>query len=103
MWAGLDQNGSKGNALYAARLSALSAWTVGQKRGWWKGVKGGDLGVVVMGLAVLNALVTRDQARGEESVDSRVVRWTMEILRGDRELGMAPKVEGEKKGKDRND
>lgn len=78
-------SGGKANALYAARLSALSAWQVGKKRGLWKGVKGGDLGILVVGLAVLNAV---SSVAREGSVDSRVVRWTMEVLRGERELGM---------------
>lgn len=92
MFAVLDRKGGKANALYAARLSALSAWQVGKKRGAWRGTPGGDLAIVVLGLAILNGVIVRDRSRKENSVNSRVVRWAMEVLRGERELGMAAKV-----------
>ena len=44
------------------RLSVDSAWKVGVKRGYWKGVKGGDVALFVLGLAVVN--VVYEKRRG---------------------------------------
>ncbi|KAL9107694.1 MAG: hypothetical protein Q9227_007409 [Pyrenula ochraceoflavens] len=84
----------KGNALYMARLSADSLWKVGKKKGWWKGVRGGDVLVFVIGLGVLNAVT--DYGR-EGSVDSGLVKRVMANLQGERELGM--QVNNKEEGK----
>ena len=52
----MDRKGGKGHFLYSMRLSIDSLWKVGVKRGYWKGVSGGDVAVFVAGLAVVNAV-----------------------------------------------
>jgi hypothetical protein len=85
----------RANALYAARVSADSLWKVGVKRGWWRGVKGGDVWVFVTGLVVLNLVY---EARAD-AIDSGAVRWLMRVLRGEAEIGVANKTRDEKKVK----
>jgi hypothetical protein len=77
----------RANALYAARVGADSLWKVGVKHGWWKGIKGGDVGVFVAGLMVTNMVY---EAR-EDAVDSGLVRWLMKVLRGEAEIGLGIK------------
>ncbi|KAL7779953.1 hypothetical protein CFE70_009971 [Pyrenophora teres f. teres 0-1] len=42
LWGFLARNSGRGNFMYMARLSVDSAWKVGVKRRWWKGIKNGD-------------------------------------------------------------
>lgn len=60
LWGILEKDAGRGNFLYSARLSIDSTWKVGVKRGWWKGVKGGDVWLFVASLAVLNMVYTKD-------------------------------------------
>lgn len=62
MWGIVDRKGGYGHFLYSLRLSVDSAWKVGVKRGWWKGVRGGDVALFVVGLAVVN--VVYEKRRG---------------------------------------
>ena len=52
----IDRRGGHGHFLYSIRLSIDSMWKVGKKRGWWKGVKGGDVLLTVAGLGVINVV-----------------------------------------------
>ncbi|KAL8715117.1 MAG: hypothetical protein Q9220_001074 [cf. Caloplaca sp. 1 TL-2023] len=79
LWAILERKGGRSNFLYSVRLSADSTWQVGKKRGWWKGVKGGDLAVFVAGLGVIGAVFERDRA----AVQGSLVRKGMGFLRGE--------------------
>lgn len=54
--------------LYSARMAADSLWRSGVKRGWWKGVRGGDVLVFVAALALAGAVYERERER-EERVD----------------------------------
>lgn len=56
MWGLVDRRGGHGHFLYSARLSIDSVWKVGKKRGWWKGVRGGDVALFVAGLGVVNVV-----------------------------------------------
>lgn len=81
-----DRGGAgRGNSLYASRVSVDSLWKVGRKRGWWTGVRGGDVGVFVAGLMVLNVVL---EWQGEKAVDSGVVRSVLGVLRGESEVGL---------------
>lgn len=61
LWALVLEPGSaRSNGLYSMRMSADSLWKVGRKRGWWKGIKGGDLWILVAGMAVLGGVYERD-------------------------------------------
>jgi hypothetical protein len=95
----LDRSGAgRGNSLYAGRVSADSLWKVGVKRGWWRGVGGGDVYVFVAGLAVLNGVL---KWQGERAVDSAVVRGLLGVLRGERELGLGNRVVEKREGRGR--
>ena len=90
----------KGNALYAARSSADSLWKVGKKRGWWRGINGGDVYLFALSLAMINIVYEKR----EEAVDGGALKWLMKLLRGEtgldldaRKLQAVETVEHEKK------
>lgn len=90
----MARKGERGNFLYSARVSIDSLWKVGVKRGWWKGVKGGDVLLFVASLALLDAVY---EAR-PKAVKGAALRKGMGVLRGegwvDRAVGV--QVEDEK-------
>ncbi|KAL9630021.1 MAG: hypothetical protein Q9164_006617 [Protoblastenia rupestris] len=59
MWAFVDRKGGRGQVMYSVRMSVDSLWKVGKKRGWWRGVQGGDVAVFVMSLALMNVVYER--------------------------------------------
>lgn len=79
MWAFLERKGGRGNALYTARLSIDSLWKVGVKRGWWRGVKNGDVLLFVASLAVINGVYEKRP----RAVAGPSVRKSLGMLRGD--------------------
>jgi hypothetical protein len=79
LWAFLDRKGGRANALYSARMSIDSLWKVGIKRGWWRGVKNGDVLLFVLSLATVNVLYETSP----RSVNSGVVRKSLGMLRGE--------------------
>lgn len=79
LWAYiLDPVSARANSLYSLRASIDSLWKVGKKRGWWRGVKGGDLVVLVLGMAVLGGVSEID----EGAIRDGVVRRLVKSLRG---------------------
>jgi hypothetical protein len=79
MWGWLVRSDARGEFLYGARASIDSLWKVGRKRGWWRGIRGGDVGLFVASLAVINVVYERD----ERAVRSRIARRTVSSLRGE--------------------
>ncbi|KAL8992778.1 MAG: hypothetical protein Q9169_006847 [Polycauliona sp. 2 TL-2023] len=79
LWAFLERKGGQSSFLYSARMSMDSTWKVGKKRGWWNGIKGGDLGVFVVGLMVINMIYERDAS----AVQGGMVRKGLGYLRGE--------------------
>jgi hypothetical protein len=75
----LQRNGGRGQFLYSARASIDSAWKVGRKRGWWRGVRGGDVWIFVASLAVMNAIY---DGRNMGAIDSGIVRRGLGSVRG---------------------
>jgi len=65
--------------MYSARATIDSLWKVGRKRGWWRGIRGGDVGLFVASLMVINVIYERDA----RAVRSGVVRRTVSSLRGE--------------------
>jgi hypothetical protein len=61
------------------KSSLDSLWKVGRKRGWWNGVRGGDVWVFVASLMVVNSVFERSP----KSVRSRLVRKSLNSLRGE--------------------
>lgn len=88
LWAlVLGPGSARENGLYSVRLSVDSLWKVGRKRGWWKGIKGGDLWVLVASMAVLGSVYERDPG----AVQTGWVRRGLGGLRGE---GWSDKVAG---------
>ncbi|TVY31905.1 hypothetical protein LSUB1_G008383, partial [Lachnellula subtilissima] len=70
LWGFVVRRQARGEFLYSARTSLDSLWKVGRKRGWWKGMRGGDVWVFVASLMVINLVYERDP----KAVSSAVVR-----------------------------
>ena len=64
--------------MHSVRTSIDSFWKVGKKRGWWKGVEGGDVLLFVVGLALMN----RVYDRRKEAID-RGIGNGLGWMRGD--------------------
>jgi hypothetical protein len=79
LWAFLERGSGRSNFLYSARLSMDSLWKVGVKRGWWKGVKNGDVLVFVASLAMIQSIYETNP----KAVSGGVVRKSLGMLRGD--------------------
>ncbi|KAL3427759.1 hypothetical protein PVAG01_01268 [Phlyctema vagabunda] len=79
LWGFMIKSNGRGAFLYSARASVDSLWKVGKKRGWWKGVKGGDVWLFVFSLMIVNVVYERD-ARGIRSVG---LRKSISSLRGE--------------------
>jgi hypothetical protein len=79
LWGFLERESGRGSFLYSARLSIDSLWKVGVKRGWWKGVRGGDVWLFVVALAALNVVYTKDQ----KAIHGGMLRRVIAGLRGE--------------------
>jgi hypothetical protein len=79
LWAFIDKEAGRGNYLYSVRLSLNSLWKVGVKRGWWKGIKGGDVWLFVAALAAVNVVYTKDV----HALRSSALRTVIAGLRGE--------------------
>jgi hypothetical protein len=79
LWAFLERKSGRSNFMYSARLSIDSLWKVGVKHGWWKGIKNGDVLLVVMSLALINTIYEVDP----KSVNGGVVRKGLGMIRGE--------------------
>lgn len=89
LWAYIARHKERGNFLYSMRLSIDSLWKVGRKRGWWRGVKNGDVLVFVASLALINAVY-----EGRPSaVQGAMIRKGMGVMRGDGWVDRAEKKE----------
>ena len=60
LWGFVVRGDARGEFLYGARASLDSLWKVGRKRGWWREVRGGDVGLFVASLMVINVVYERD-------------------------------------------
>lgn len=85
MWALLERESGRNTFLYSARTSIDSLWKVGVKRGWWKGVRNGDVWLFVGCLMVVNGVFTRDKRALRGGVAERGVTF----LRGMDDTSMA--------------
>lgn len=79
LWAFLERKGGRSNFLYSTRMSIDCLWKVGIKRGWWRGVKNGDVLLFVASLATINVLYEISP----RSVSSGVARKGLGVLRGE--------------------
>ncbi|KAK5118090.1 hypothetical protein LTR62_004136 [Meristemomyces frigidus] len=79
MFAYVARRGERSNFLYSARLSIDSLYKVGKKRGWWKGVRQGDVLLFVASLALLNVVYERQPG----AVRGAMVRKALSTVRGE--------------------
>ena len=77
-WAFVDRGAGRSNFLYSARLSLDSLWKVGKKRGWWTGVRGGDVWLFVASLCMINVMFERRPM----AVQGAAVRKALGVCRG---------------------
>ena len=92
----MDRRGGKGHFLYSVRLSIDSLWKVGVKRGYWKGMSGGDVAVFAAGLAVINVVYEKRRSVVGGGV-GKGVGW----LRGEDLLGKKNAEEEQKEGNEK--
>ncbi len=90
LWGFVVRRDARSEFLYGARASIDSLWKVGRKRGWWRGLRGGDVGLFVASLMVINAVYERDA----RALRSGLARRGVSYLRGE---GLKDVVAEEKK------
>ncbi|KAF2115811.1 hypothetical protein BDV96DRAFT_545577 [Lophiotrema nucula] len=78
-WAFLERKNGRSNFLYSARMSIDSLWKVGVKKGWWRGVKNGDVLLFALSLATVNVLYEISP----KSINSGVARKGLGVMRGE--------------------
>ena len=100
LWAFVARRHERSNFLYSARLSIDSFYKVGRKRGWWRGVKNGDVMVFVASMALLNIVY---EARAG-AVKGSMIRKAVSTVRGegwvDKVTVKSKEAEGESKEKE---
>ncbi|CZS89958.1 uncharacterized protein RCO7_02338 [Rhynchosporium graminicola] len=79
IWGYIVRREARGEFLYATRASIDSLWKVGRKRGWWKGIRGGDVWIFVVSLMCVNVVFEREK----KAINSGVVRRGVGFLRGE--------------------
>ena len=79
LWGFVVRRDARGEFLYSARMSVDSLWKVGRKRGWWRGIRGGDVWIFVVSLMVVNVVYERDA----RALRSGVIRRGVSSFRGE--------------------
>ncbi|KAI9700855.1 MAG: hypothetical protein M1836_002225 [Candelina mexicana] len=77
LWAIFERKSGRGNFLYSARASIESLWKVGLKRGWWTGVRNGDVWLFVASLMCVNVVYEVDAG----AIRDRMMRKGVGFLR----------------------
>ncbi|ORY63853.1 uncharacterized protein BCR38DRAFT_465968 [Pseudomassariella vexata] len=67
LWGFVEKENGRGVFLYSARTSVDSLWKVGVKRRWWRAMKGGDVWVFVLAIALTGIVYERDARAIKES------------------------------------
>jgi hypothetical protein len=75
LWAWVERRRGRGAFLYSARVSVDSLWKVGVKRRWWRAMKGGDVWIFVLALAVTGAVHERDARAVREASWRKGISW----------------------------
>lgn len=97
LWAFVVKGIARDDIMNTVRLSIDSLWKVGRKKGWWRGGRGGDVWLFVVGMMAINAVFEHNP----KSIRGGLVRKSLSSLRGE---GLRDPVaeaeEAEKKGKE---
>ncbi|KAI1775925.1 hypothetical protein F4818DRAFT_415428 [Hypoxylon cercidicola] len=75
LWAWVERKDGRSVFLYSARTSVDSLWKVGVKRRWWRAMKGGDVWVFALALAITGAVYERDARAIRESRVRKGISW----------------------------
>ncbi|KAH6645067.1 hypothetical protein BKA67DRAFT_586834 [Truncatella angustata] len=75
LWGFVERKQGRGIFLYSARTSIDSLWKVGVKRRWWKAMRGGDLWLFVLALAITGAVYEKDARAIKEGNWRKGVSW----------------------------
>ncbi|KAI0145491.1 hypothetical protein GGR57DRAFT_480339 [Xylariaceae sp. FL1272] len=75
LWAFVERQNGKSVFLYSARTSVDSLWKVGVKRRWWKAMKGGDVWLFALALAITGAVYERDARAIREDNVRKGISW----------------------------
>lgn len=96
-WAFLERGHGRSDFMYSARMSVDSLWKVGKKKGWWKGVRNGDVLLFVVGLATVNAIYERNP----KAVTGPAVRKALGVARGEGWVDRAAAPPAEQKSEEK--
>ncbi|RYP70599.1 hypothetical protein DL769_004921 [Monosporascus sp. CRB-8-3] len=96
LWAFVERRQGRPIFLYSARASVDSLWKVGVKRRWWRAMRGGDLWIFVLALAVTGAVHERDARAIRERGWRKGVSWIRGT--GFRDWGLEEDEEDEEEG-----
>ncbi|KAI1177051.1 hypothetical protein F4777DRAFT_223804 [Nemania sp. FL0916] len=96
LWAFVGRREGRGVFLYTARTSVDSLWKVGVKRRWWRAMRGGDVWLFALALAITGAVYERDARAIREANIRKGFSW----LRGTgfRDWGLEEEDELEQEG-----
>ncbi|KAH8649087.1 hypothetical protein BX600DRAFT_404178 [Xylariales sp. PMI_506] len=75
LWGFVERKNGRGIFLYSARASVDSLWKVGVKRRWWRAMKGGDVWLFALALAITGAVYERDSRAIREANWRKGVSW----------------------------
>ncbi|KAI1333508.1 hypothetical protein F5Y15DRAFT_404936 [Xylariaceae sp. FL0016] len=75
LWAFVERREGRNIFLYSARTSVDSFWKVGIKRRWWRAMKGGDVWLFVVALAITGAVYERDARAIREGHIRKGISW----------------------------
>ncbi|KAI8628385.1 hypothetical protein F5Y19DRAFT_476365 [Xylariaceae sp. FL1651] len=75
LWAIVERREGRGIFLYSARMSVDSLWKVGVKRRWWRAMRGGDVWLFALALAITGAVYERDARAIRESNVRKGMSW----------------------------
>jgi hypothetical protein len=91
-WAFVARSHERDNFLYSFRLSVDSFYKVGKKRGWWKGIKHGDVLLFIASLALVNYVYEVQPG----AVKGSMIRQSLSVLQGQ---GLVDKASRKKNAK----
>ncbi|KAI1816576.1 hypothetical protein GGS20DRAFT_216015 [Poronia punctata] len=75
MWAFVERREGRNIFLYTARTSVDSLWKVGVKRRWWRAMRGGDVWLFALALAITGAVYERDARAIREASVRKGISW----------------------------
>ncbi|KAI1436259.1 hypothetical protein GGR50DRAFT_252534 [Xylaria sp. CBS 124048] len=75
LWAFVERREGRSVFLYTARTSVDSLWKVGVKRRWWRAMRGGDVWLFALALAITGAVYEKDAQAIREANVRKGISW----------------------------